>query len=163
MSGIYVSCQPAIATLLHHDSFLWVNASTPSGFAMSVLTYETTHRRCVLTEALAIDLSTRHEMTPSTIMKLTKTHIIFAQNSKELVEKLKAIHALSQLFWEQTSKLPQILIALLNWCTSNRLIIKTRAASDPQFYARLITCVNEVVDNVISDCSLKTQIIGQPL
>lgn len=149
---IRVSCQPAVANLLHHGSFLWTNSSTPSGFAMSVLTYETIHRQDILTEALAIDLSTRHEMTPSTVAKLTKTHITFATTAEELIEKLKAFLMLAKLFWSETSKLPQALTLVTNWFIDNRMLVETRAASDSQFYAKVTSCVDERVYLWLKSC-----------
>ena len=151
--NIRVSVPAAVATLLLHGSFLWTNHCLPSGLAMSLLVFETIDRYDILQEALVIDLSTRFEITATTVDKLTKTHICRPRSTKEFLEKLKALNVITILFWSEVERLPQALTVLSNWCTDNRCLIEARAASDKQFLvAKMSVAIDERIYLWLKSC-----------
>ena len=150
--NIRVSVPAAVATLLLHGSFLWTNHCTPSGLAMSLLVFETIDRYDILQEALVIDLNTRFEMTPSTVDKLTKTHICLPTSTEEFLEKLKALNVITILFWSEVERLPQALTSLSNWCTDNRSLLEARASSDKQFLAKMSVSIDERIYLWLKSC-----------
>ena len=78
----------ALVTSLHHGSFLWMNSVTPSGLASSVITSEDMVRTDTLYEGLVLDLSTKFEMQPAALEKLTKTQVKFPADVEGLIATL---------------------------------------------------------------------------
>ena len=141
--NIDCSISMSMTTALMCGSFLWINPMTPSGLASSVIISEDLMRTDTLHEGMVLDLTTKFEMSQSSIDKLTKSHIKFPDNTEGTIERLRALQALCCFFFEERSLSSQGLKSLVNKCSDNKALLRTRAAVDEEFYAKLLCCVDD--------------------
>ena len=151
--NIDCSISMAMTTALMCGSFLWFNPMTPSGLASSVIISEDIMRTDTLHEGMVLDLTTKFEMSQSSIEKLTKAHIKFPDTAEGTIERLRALKALCCLFLEDRSLPSQGLRSLVNKCTDNKSLLRTRAAVDEEFYAKLLCCVDDRLYQWLKECS----------
>ena len=117
---IEVSISAAVTSSLQHGSFLWTDNLTPSGFAYSVFTSLDIICSTLLQEGIVLDYSTRHEMTKASLEKLTKSQVIYPSELEPTIERVRAIHALSNLFFGERSYPGQGLQKLIVLIQSNK-------------------------------------------
>ena len=144
---------PAMATVLSHGGFLWSNPLTPSGFAASTIISEGIMRTDTLYEGMVLDYSTKHDMSATSLAKLTKTQVLFPSNIEATVERLQAIQVLSTYFFGRRSFISQGLIKLVNSCLDNKQMLRTKLYMDRQFIAKLIYAVDDRIYQWLRQCS----------
>lgn len=76
-SGINCSISSAITATLLFGSFLWKNASSPSGLAPAVISSEGIFRTDTLHKGMILDHATKFEMSTTSLNKLTKSQVAF--------------------------------------------------------------------------------------
>ena len=144
---------PAMATMLSHGGFLWSSPLTPSGFAASTIISEGIMRTDTLYEGMVLDYSTKHDMSATSLAKLTKTQVLFPSNIETTVERLQAIQVLSTYFFGRRSFISQGLIKLVNSCLDNKQLLRTRLFLDRQFIAKFIYAVDDRIYQWLRQCS----------
>ena len=116
-----------------HGSFFWVNAITPPGFAASEIVSEDTVRNDMLHKGMALNLSTKFDMSDAVINKLTETQILFPLSIEGLIERLKAITLLATFFFEERSYASKGLKSLTLKCIDNKALLRSRSMADEKF------------------------------
>lgn len=144
---------PAMATMLSHGGFLWSSPLTPSGFAASTIVSEGIMRTDTLYEGMVLDYSTKHDMSASSLEKLTKTQVLFPTDIEKTVERLQAIQVLSTYFFGRRSFISQGLTKLVNSCLDNKQLLRTKLYMDRQFIAKLIYAVDDRIYQWLRQCS----------
>ena len=144
---------PAVATSLIHGGFLWSSPLTPSGFAASTITSEGILRTDTLYEGMVLDYSTRHDMSAASLSKLTKTQVMFPSSIEATVERIQAIHILSEYFFGRRSFISQGLIRLVNLSLDNKQLLRTKLYMDEQFIAKFIYAVDDRIYQWLRQCS----------
>ena len=144
---------PAMATALSHGGFLWTSSLTPSGFAASVIISEGILRTDTLYEGMVLDYSTRHDMSATSLDKLTKTQVRFPSNIESAIERIQAIQILSTYFFGLRSFISQGLTKLVNSCLDNKQLLRTKLYMDSQFIAKLIYSVDDRIYQWLRQCS----------
>ena len=119
---INCSISNAMVTALMHGSFLWTNPLTPSGLASSVITSEDVLRTDMLHEGMVLDLSTKFEISDVSLDKLIKTQVLFPTPIENMIERLRALKSLVDLFFREQSYAAQGLRALINRCIDNKIV-----------------------------------------
>ena len=152
-SGIECSISSAVTATLLFGSFLWKNALSPSGLAAAVISSEGIFRTDTLHEGMILDHATKFEMSISSLNKLTKSQVAFPKDIEETIHRLKALHMLASFFFKRSGYMSQGLQKLVNFCVSNRVLIKTRIHLDNQFIAKLICAVDERIYLWLKQCS----------
>jgi hypothetical protein len=156
--GVECSISAAVTTTLLYGSFLWKNSLSPSGLAASVISSEGIFRSDTLYEGMILDYATRFDMSEASLSKLTKTQVVFPKDVEELTHRLKALHLLASFFFKKSGYMSQGLKKLLNFCASNRTLIKTRIHLDSKFIAKLICAVDERIYIWLKQCSIESSV-----
>ena len=123
---IECSASSALTTSLMHRSFLWASTLTPSGLASSVISSVDIIRTDALQEGIILDYSTKHEMSSKSLEKLTKTQILYPVTIDAAIERIRALHALVELFFGKLSFAEQGLKKLVNLCTDHKRLLRTK-------------------------------------
>ena len=144
---------PAMATSLSHGGFLWSSPLTPSGFAASIIISEGVLRTDTLYEGMVLDYSTKHDMSATSLEKLTKTQVMFPSNIESTVERIQAIQVLSTYFFGRRSFISQGLTKFVNSCLDNKQLLRTKLYMDSQFIAKLIYAVDDRIYQWLRQCS----------
>ena len=144
---------PAMATVLSHGGFLWSNPLTPSGFSASTIISEGIMRTDTLYEGMVLDYSTKHDMSATSLAKLTKTQVLFPSNIEATVERLQAIQVLATYFFGCHSFISQGLIKLVNSCLDNKQMLRMKLYMDRQFIAKVIYAVDDRIYQWLCQCS----------
>ena len=144
---------PAMTTMLTHGGFLWSGPLTPSGFAASTIISEGVIRTDTLYEGMVLDYSTKHDMSATSLEKLTKTQVMFPTTIETAVERLQALQVLSAYFFGRRSFISQGLIKLVNSCLDNRQLLRTKLFMDRQFIAKLIYAIDDRIYQWLRQCS----------
>ena len=147
------SVSSALTATLLYGSFLWKNSMSPSGFAGSVISTEGIFRKDTLHEGMILDHATKFEMSASSLSKLTKTQVAYPIDAEEMVHRIKALHTLATFFFKRSGYMSQGLQQLVNFCTSNKMLLKTRIHLDNHFIAKLICAVDERIYMWLKQCS----------
>lgn len=137
------SISNAMVTSLMHGSFLWTNPLTPSCLASSVITSEDLLRTDMLHEGMVLDLSTKFKISEVSLDKLTKTQELFPTSIENMIERLRALKALVDLFFRERSYAAQGLRALINRCIDNKIILRSRLSLDKDFIAKFLCAVEQ--------------------
>jgi hypothetical protein len=145
---------PAMTTALSHGSFLWSTPLTPSGFAASVIISEGTLRTDTLYEGMVLDYSTKHDMSSTSLEKLTKTQVMFPSNIESAIERIQAIQILSNYFFGIRSFISQGLTRFVNSCLDNKQLLRTKLYMDSHFIAKLIFAVDDRIYQWLRQCSI---------
>ena len=153
--GIGVSISPAVTTTLLYGSFLWKNSFSPSGFAASVLTSESIFCSDTLHEGIILDYSTKFDMSNASLSKLTKSLVLYPTEFEEMIQRLKAIYALSVFFFKRNSYLSQGLRRVVKFCEENKMLLHSRIYTDKKFIAKFICTVDERIYLWLKECSSK--------
>ena len=149
---VEVSVSAAVTTNLHLGCFLWANNFSPAGLASSILSDRDVTRPDILHEGIVLDYSTKHEMTKSSLDKLTKSQIMFPKSLEMMVERIKALHALSKLFFGELSYPEQGLRKLYNLCDSNREVMRAKLYLDDMFIAKFLYMVDDRLYQWLAQC-----------
>ena len=160
---IECSVSTALTTSLMHGSFLWTNSLTPSGLASSVITSSDIIRADTLHEGIVLDYSTKYEMNSSSLAKLTKTQILFPVDVESTIERLKAFHALVKLFLGKLSYPQQGLRRLVNLCSDNRRLLRTRQYLDDMFIPKFLFSVDDRLNQWLHQCCTADSIMDTNL
>ena len=150
---IECSASSALTTSLMHGSFLWASTLTPSGLASSVISSIDIIRTDALQEGIILDYSTKHEMSSKSLEKLTKTQILYPATIDAAIERLRALHALVELFFGKLSFAEQGLKKLVNLCTDHKRLLRTKQYLDDMFIARLQFMVDDRLNQWLDQCS----------
>ena len=161
--GIECSVSAAVTTSLLYGSFLWKNSLSPSGLAASVISTEGIFRTDILHEGMVLDYATRFDMSAASLTKLTKTQVAFPTNIEDLTHRLQALLTLVQFFFKRSGYMSQGLQKFVNFCCSNRMLLRTRIHLDNQFIAKLICSVDERIYLWLKQCSASTSVIDTDL
>jgi hypothetical protein len=156
--GVECSISAAVTTTLLYGSFLWKNSLSPSGLAASVISSEGIFRSDTLHEGMILDYATRFDMSEASLSKLTKTQVVFPKDVEELIHRLKALHLLAAFFFKKSGYMSQGLKSLLNFCTSNRTLLKTRIHLDSKFTAKMICAIDERIYLWLKECSKESSV-----
>ena len=89
---------------------------TPSGYASSVISLKDIIFNDSLHEGIMVDFSTKHEITKSSLTKLTKTQVMYPSPIELMIERVEAIAAFANLFFTEKSYLTKSLNHLLILC-----------------------------------------------
>ena len=147
-----VSVSLAQATILQLGGFLWADSVSPSGFASSLLSDLEVSRPDLLQEGIILDYATKHEMSKSSLEKLTKTQILFPKELNQSLERLRGFKALSSLFFGEISYPVQGLSKLINLCESNKDVLRTKIYFDEMFIAKLLYLVDDRMFQWLKQC-----------
>ena len=161
--GIDCSISSAVTASLLYGSFLWKDALSPSGLAAAVISSEGIFRSDTLHDGMVLDYATRYDMSASSLTKLTKTQVAFPADTEELIHRLKALHVLAQFFFKRSGYMSQGLQKLINFCVSNRMLIKTRIHLDSRFIAKMICAVDERIYLWLKQCSSQASVVDTDL
>jgi hypothetical protein len=148
------SVSPAMATALSHGGFLWSSPLTPSGFAASIIVSEGVLRTDTLYEGMVLDYSTKHDMSTTSLEKLTKTQVMYPSNIEAAVERIQAIQVLASYFFGRRSFISQGLTKLVNSCLDNKQLLRTKYYMDSQFIAKLIYAIDDRIYQWLRQCSI---------
>ena len=144
---------PAMATALTHGGFLWTNPLTPSGFAASTIISEGVLRTDTLYEGMVLDYSTKHDMSATSLAKLTRTQVMFPSSIETAIERIQALQTLSNYFFGRRSFVSQGLTKMVNLCLDNKQLLRTKLYLDSQFIAKLIFAVDDRTYQWLRQCS----------
>ena len=143
---------PAMATSLMHGSFLWASSLTPSGLAASVISSIDVFTSDTLHEGIVLDYSTKHEISSASLRKLTKTQILFPNDIESLIERWRALETLVRLFFGNLSPAQQGLRRLVNLCSDNKRLLKTKLYLDEFFIAKVLYTVDDRLNQWLNQC-----------
>ena len=149
---IECSVSPALTTSLMHGSFLWSNSLSPSGLASSVISSSDIMKNDTLHDGIILDYSTKHEISSSSLEKLTKTKILFPVDIESSIERLRALETLVRLFLGRISPAQQGLQRLVNLCTDNNRLLKTKLFLDEMFIAKFHYTIDDRLNQWLSQC-----------
>ena len=149
---IECSVSTALTNSLMHGSFLWANSLTPSGLASSVITSSDIIRQDTLQEGIVLDYSTKYEMSSQSLQKLTKTQVLFPTSVEASIERIRALHALVELFFDQGSLLQQGLKKFINSCLDNKNLFRTKQFLDDMFIPKLHFMLDDRLNKWLSQC-----------
>jgi hypothetical protein len=149
---IECSVSTALTTSLMHGSFLWSSSLTPSGLASSVISSLDIIRFDTLQEGIILDYSTKHEMSASSLAKLTKTQVLFPQDIDSSIERLRALESLVRLFFGKISIAQQGLTRFVNLCIDNKQLLRTRQFLDEMFISKLHFTVDDRLNQWLKQC-----------
>jgi hypothetical protein len=144
---------PAMATTLSHGGFLWASPLTPSGFAASTIISEGIMRTDTLYEGMVLDYSTKHDMSASSLAKLTKTKVMFPTSIETTVERIQALKTLATYFFGHRSFISQGLTKLVHQCLDNKQLLRTKLYMDEQFIAKFIYAIDDRIYQWLRQCS----------
>ena len=144
---------PAMATSLSHGGFLWTNPLTPSGFAASTIVSEGILRTDTLYEGMVLDYSTKHDMSATSLAKLTRTQVMYPSNIEAAIERIQAIQVLATYFFGRRSFISQGLTKMVNSCIDNKQLLRTKLYLDGQFIVKLIYAVDDRIYQWLRQCS----------
>ena len=144
---------PAMATALSHGGFLWSSPLTPSGFSASTIVSEGVLRTDTLYEGMVLDYSTKHDMSVTSLAKLTKTQVMYPATIETAVERIQAIQVLAAYFFGRRSFISQGLTKMVNQCLDNKQMLRTKLYMDSQFIAKLIYAVDDRIYQWLRQCS----------
>ena len=119
--NIDCSVPTAVANLWHQGCLLWANPLTPSRLSASVITTKDVIFNDSLYQGILLNFSTKHEITKNSLMKLSKTQVVYHTSIELMIERLEAIHAFESLFFTDKSYLSKILNYLLFACKTNKM------------------------------------------
>jgi len=151
--GIECAIPTAVANLWLQGCLLWLNPLTPSGFASSVISSKDIIFHDSLHEGIMLDFSTKHEITKSSLTKLTKTQVLYPGSIELMVERVEAITAFANLFFTEKSHLTKGLQLLLNLCKSNRTLFRTKLYLDKLFIAKFLFSIDDRINKWLNECS----------
>jgi hypothetical protein len=149
---IECSVSSALATSLMHGSLLWVNSLTPSGLASSVISSLDIIRADVPQEGIVLDYSTKFEISSKSLDKLTKTQILFPSDIEASIERLRALHALVELFFGPLSFASQGLKKLVHLCIDHKHLLRTKNYLDDMFIPKLHFTVDDRLNQWLDQC-----------
>lgn len=161
--NVEVSVSPAVATTLLYGGFLWKNAFSPSGFAASVLSSESIFRTDTIHEGMVLDYSTKFDMSNASLDKLTKTQVLYPSEVEDLIQRLKGISTLADFFFKKNGYLSQGLRKLVNFCSENKMLLRTRNHMDRKFIAKFICAIDERIYFWLKQCSSKEIVLDTDL
>jgi hypothetical protein len=161
--GIECSVSAAVTTTLLYGSFLWKNSLSPSGLAASVISSEGIFRTDTLHEGMVLDYATKFDMSATSLTKLTKTQVAFPANIEEFTHRLRALLMLVQFFFKSRGYMSQGLTKFVNFCCSNRMLLRTRMHLDSKFIAKIICAVDERIYLWLKQCSAVTSVVDTDL
>jgi hypothetical protein len=142
----------SMATALLHGSFLWTNSITPSGLACSIILSDDTFKQNILHEGIVLDYSTKFEMSAVSLEKLTKSQILFPPDIEGMIERLRALLALTKFFFSERSYPAQGLTFLVHRCIDNKMLLRTKAYLDSEFIAKLMSSVDDRLHQWLREC-----------
>lgn len=142
----------ALTTSLMHGSLLWLNALTPSGLASSVICSSDIMKNDTLHEGIVLDYSIKHEMSSSSLEKLTKSQVLFPTDIESSIDRIRALESLVRLFLGESSLAQQGLKKLINLCTDNKRLLKTKLFLDKMFIAKLHYMIDDRLNQWLSQC-----------
>ena len=150
--GIECSIPTAVANLWHQGCILWSNPITPSGLAASVISSKDLMFNDSIHEGILLDFSTKHEISKSSLTKLTKTQVMYPSSIELMIERLQAVLAITNLFFTENSYLSKGLNHLLTMCISNKTLLRTKLFLDKLFIAKFIFLVDDRINKWLSEC-----------
>ena len=153
------SISSAMATSLLHGSFLWVNGITPSGFASSVILSEDIIQSDTLYAGLVLDYSTKHDMSTTSLEKLTKTQVVYPTNIESMIDRIRALQVLAAFFFGNLSYTNQGLVSLVIKCSDNKRILKTKLAFDNEFIAKFLFAIDDRINKWLEQCGRVDMIV----
>ena len=112
---------------------------------------------------MVLDYATRFDMSATSLTKLTKTHVVFPVDVEEMIHRLRALHVLAKFFFKRSGYMSQGLQKLINFCASNKMLIKTCIHLDSRFIAKLICTVDERIYIWLKQCSIQSTVIDTDL
>ena len=142
----------ALTTSLMHGSFLWLNALTPSGLASSVICSSDIMKNDILHEGIILDYSIKHEMSSSSLEKLTKSQVLFPTDIESSIDRIRALESLVRLFLGEASLAQQGLKKLINLCSDNKRLLKTKLFLDNMFIPKLHYMIDDRLNQWFSQC-----------
>ena len=102
---------------------------------------------------MVLDYSTKHDMSASSLAKLTKTQVMFPTSIETAVERIQAIKILATYFFGHRSFINQGLTKLVNKCLDNKQLLRTKLYMDGQFIAKLIYAIDDRIYQWLKQCS----------
>ena len=151
--GIECAIPTVVENLWLQGYFLWLNPLTPSGFALSVISSKDIIFNDSLHEGIMLDFSTKHEITKSSLTKVTKTQVMYPSSIKLMVERVEAIAAFANLFFTEKSYLTKSLQHLLILWKSNKTLLRTKLYLDKLFIAKFLFSINDRINKWLNECS----------
>ena len=143
--GLDMFASSAIMLSFMHGSLLWKDDLTPSGLAASVLSSQDIIKPNLLEEGIILDYSTKHEMSSSSLEKLTKTQVVYPKDIIKMLDRLKAIHILSKLFFGERSYLENGLKNLVIKCDNNKQMLRVKQHLDRMFIAKFMYAIDKSI------------------
>ena len=110
----------ALASILMHGRFLWLDAANPSGLASSVILSKDIINSDTLYNGIVLDYLIKHEISDDYLNKLTKTKVMYPTEIEATIHWQDALAALSGLFFGETSYLAKGLDELVVECKRTR-------------------------------------------
>jgi hypothetical protein len=160
---IECSVSSAVTATLLYGSFLWKDSLSPSGLAAAVNSSEGIFRSDTLHDRTVLDYATRFDMSAAPWTKLTKTQVAFPSDTEELIHRLHDLHVLAIFFFKRSGYMSQGLQKLINFCASNRMLIKTRIHLDSKFIAKMICAVDKRIYLWLKQCNAQDSVVDTDL
>ena len=154
--NINVTVPAAMVNQLLHGALRWESQSKPSGLAACCLEIIEVERRETLNESLVIDLTTRFAMTPETIEKLTKSHVVLPKTTDDLIERLRALGIISVMLWGESARIPKQLAPFVQWLRTEQLTIASREVNKPGYIAQIMVSIDYRINLWLKSCTTAT-------
>ena len=151
--GIECAVHTAVTNLWLQGFFFWLNPLTLSGFVLSVISSKDVIFNDSLHEGIMLEFSTKHEITKSSLTKLTKTQVMYPSSIELMLERVEAITVFANLFFTEKSYLTKSLQHLLILCKSNKTLLRTKLYLDKLFIAKFLFSIDDRINKWLNECS----------
>lgn len=150
-----IECEvsPALANLLSHGCLLWSNSITPSGFASCVISARDILGSNTLQEGVILETQTKYDINKASLDKLTKTQILFPSAITDMIERFRALQALSELFFSELSFPAQGLKRLVLSLQSQKTRLKSLLSYDSTLIAKIMYAVDDRMNRWLEQCT----------
>jgi hypothetical protein len=101
---------------------------------------------------MVLDYSTKFEMSAVSLEKLTKSQVLFPSDTEGMIERLRALLALTKFFFSERSYPAQGLTYLVNHCIDNKMLLRTKSYLDNEFIAKFLCSVDDRLHQWLRSC-----------
>lgn len=152
--GIDCRVPTAMATALWNGSFRWEDAISPSGLVSSTISSVDIMRPETLQESVFLDWSMKHELNQATLDKVSKHHVVFPANVDEMIERIRALHALVELFLGDKSRPAKGLDEMISETNTGntKLRMKQKTKDDKYLIAKILFCIDDLMNQFFGEC-----------
>jgi hypothetical protein len=136
--NVQCTISPALSNLLGYGHLLWTSYFSSSGLSTLVISPKEVFDNDPFYDGIVLDLSTKFEMSKASLNKLTKTQISIPSTIEEMMERVRALFVLSEIFFGKASILVSNLNNFMDELAKNKLLLKTSLYSDDLFILKFL-------------------------